>query len=784
MDRVGAVVARGFLPGFTGRRTLGNSSSGGNVLAPAVLGLLALLVAGLATTGLVVEPAQAAPTRSRFAPEALSMTIDTLTPSVIPTSGPIQVTGSITNDSEDTWDNIGLYPLTSFSPLTTSAELSAAARTDPAEPVGNRITDLGPLDIIETLPPGATASYALRVPRKALEISGESGVYWFGVQALGEVGGVREEAAVADGRARTFVPYIKEQTRGAVRAGGVSGTAVANGEVLTSLVLPVRRASSRQPDGRIDEVDAWVESLGPDGRLRRVLEFGAAAGTRPLTWLVDPAVPDAAAHLASGNLPFDLSSNQPSGGTQGNEDPTESPTADASVSPNASEPGRTDDPDTEPVPNAPKPPKPGATETQSSVAATWLEQLTTTLQRSGTGQVLSLPYGDLDVAASAVLAPDLLTAARDRASAAMERLEISARPAIAPPGGSLPPATYPALELGESVLITPRSFVDDAPDRADVDGRILTTAPYAASGPGPNDPDSTMALRQMILSEAALRLLSDDTAKHSLVVQFPPLWDGPQSASDSAAFFAGLDGIDWFQLAPISVGATQPPQTIKAGDLAYPARQVRRELPAETLEASRELIASGKSLQTTLSRNDIVSVSVTDAALTSVSYADRTAPRTARVVAQRNRGWIQRQLGKITITAPPSLTLSGSSGPLPATVSNGLDYPVTVRIIGQTSGSGDSSVTVTGANRLRLAPGERVGVKLQVSATTPGVSNVKLLVTDVDDVPLGGSASLPLRSAEVGSIVWVIIGAGVSLLVAAIGIRLIRRLRGGPVNDS
>lgn len=738
--------------------------------------------------------------RPRFAAEPLSLSIDSLTPSVIPTRGPIRVSGTITNTSSDTWDNVGVYPLTSFEPLTTSAALAEAARTDPADPVGDRITTLGPLDVIDTVAPGATATYSLRIPRSALTISGAAGVYWFGVQALGEVDGVREEAPVADGRARTFLPYVPAPpARKGANAKKVppntSRTRAATGMVRTALVLPLRQDLTMLPDGRVDQVAEWTGQLGDEGRLRRLVDFGAAAGTRALTWLVDPAIPDAAASIAAGNLPYDLSATvSPDGEPDPRPSPSATPSATSSPTPNPSssagepatqspaDPTITADPDgdgDEPDDGVPAP-EPGATPAQSAVALEWLTDLVGTLGEAGSTRLLALPYGDLDVAATAVRAPNLLGSARARSDAAMARLELASRPGIAPPGGSLPPAAYSAIEPAETVLVTHRSFAEAPPERADLDGRILTTAPYVAEGPAPTDPRSPVSIRQMILSEAAVRLLRDTDAEHSYVAQLPTMWEPPASSVSAAAFFSGLDDLDWFQLVPLASAPTQAASTVQPGDLVYPDRQVQRELPADTVSAAGDLVASGVSLQTTLTRNDQIADRVLDVALTSVSYADRNAPRTARVVAERNRGWIADQLGEITITGPPSLTLSSESGPLPATVTNGLSYPVTVRVVGR----GDQAVTVTGPRRVRLAPGERVSVTLEVSAATLGVHNLQLLLTDVDGAPLGGATSLPVRSAQVGQVIWVIIGVGVTLLFAAIVVRLVRRLRSSRVGGA
>ncbi|MGL5825487.1 MAG: DUF6049 family protein [Nocardioides sp.] len=772
MDRVNAVVDRRFLRGSAKRRTRHFAPA---LQAAALVSLISALHAGPALPAAVARAE--GPFAHSLAPpaatEPLSLTIDRLSPAVIPRQGPIRVAGTITNNSTDQWDNIKLYSLTSPGPLTTTEELSAAVASDPAQPVGNRITDLGPAEVIDTLGPGESSSYSMRIPRRIIEISGEPGVYWFGVQALGEVDAVRD--TLADGRARTFLPYVPP-----ARQRADSQTPIGRrtpDAVRATIILPLRQDVTRQPDGRIDQVTGWTDTMSAGGRLHRLVGFGTAAPANPggragVTWLIDPAVADASAAIAAGNLPFDFTAGsavrpeKPGGST------TPTPDGEASEQPDFSA-GASPTPTTEPDPNAPPPPEPGASDEQTAVAATWLDSLTEALGEAGKEGVLSLPYGDLDVAAAAVSDPELISNARDRGKAALDRLGIAAEPAIAPPGGGLPPEAYPELGLGETILVTARNFARSAPERASVDGRILTNTTYAASGPGPNDPRSAVALRQMILSKAALRLLQDEPAARSLVVQFPQSWEPPASPGEAAEFFAGFDDLDWFELVPLQDVTTTTPSLIKPGDLTYRPAQRRRELPLGTIGAAQAMAAAGQTLGVTLTRNDLVSDQVLDAALTATSYSDRWSRRSARTSADRSRQWIERQLAKVTISTPPSLTLSGGNGLLPATVSNGLDYPVTVRITSQ----GTEPVRVTGVRRMRLAPNERVAVKLPITVRTLGVNTVRLVVTDVNDVPLGGSATLPVRSADVGQVGWLIIGAGVGLLIVALGLRLLRRVR-------
>jgi hypothetical protein len=78
---------------------------------------------------------------------------------------------------------------------------------------------------------------------------------------------------------------------------------------------------------------------------------------------------------------------------------------------------------------------------------------------------------------------------------------------------------------------------------------------------------------------------------------------------------------------------------------------------------------------------------------------------------------------------------------------------------------------------IELAPGGRQTVFLAARATAPGVQYVRVQVTDVDGTPLGAAQRVAIRSAEVGEVIWLILGTGVGLLFLAIAIRLVRRVR-------
>ena len=70
--------------------------------------------------------------------------------------------------------------------------------------------------------------------------------------------------------------------------------------VPTALVVPVRHLIRHAADGSVEDVEGWAQTLDEGGLLRAQVDFGASAGSQPVTWLVDPAVIDTVTALAAG----------------------------------------------------------------------------------------------------------------------------------------------------------------------------------------------------------------------------------------------------------------------------------------------------------------------------------------------------------------------------------------------------------------------------------------------------------------------------------------------------
>ncbi len=739
----------------------------------------------------------------------LVIRLDDVAPGTLPRRGRVVVTGSVTNDDEVPWTRVNVYSFLGADPIDDAAELEEASLTAEDLPVGDRITDPGSYATIESLEPGGTASFRVRVPSRLLlerlaPTGGEPqpGVYWFGVHALGESPDGRDE--FTDGRARTFLPVLPADA--------------ADAPVPLSLVVPLRTPVAHAPDGSLADPAAWAERLGVGGELRDRVDFGAASGAEPVSWLIDPSVVAAATRLAAANPPRDLGPTPTDGSTDGTPDPSADPSADPSEdtsgtpsgsSGSGSSPGPVapEDASTAPAPSdatdPAEPADPGsvppdtgdpATSEAAERALSWLALLESEV---GGDQVLALPYGDLDVAGALAAAPDLYADARRRSSTTIRPLAgasgSAAVPVVAPPGGHLTPEVLRGLDQQDAGAL--RLGSDDlvpgvAPSLAVVDGRpvVLASTGAESGGPGPTPRTSSLALRQRILAEAALRLVDpaaapvpgvgpdpgagpaadQGPAPTPLVVVMPQDWQ----AEDGAAFFAGLAdaGVD---LVPLTAAADQDGVRVDAADLADTGSAGPEPLGEEVFAAVRALRRAGETLQNLLAVNSQVAAAVDDEALVLASYQDREDPAGSIASARASQLWIGERLGAVRIEAPEGVTLSGASGSFSATVVNGLDEPVSVGLVPVVDG-GIRVVTPPG---LELPPGGRTTVVVEAQDAEPGIHDVTLRLVDTDGRALPAAAALPIRSAQVSNVIWLILATGVGLLVVAIVLRAVRRVR-------
>ena len=735
------------------------------IAACVATGLLAAAVAHLA------GPAAAAADDST----PLEVSIDSMSPAAIPATGDITVTGQITNQSDDTWTELNVYLLTSPGPFSTSEALLEAQQTDPASEIGDRLTAEELYDSVGDLAPGSSVSYTLSVARKDLDVTGEPGVYWLGVHVLG----ASEEGRIegADGRARTFAPLMDRD--------GPRAT--------MSMVMPLKAGVRREPDGRLRNVRTWEELLSPEGRLGRLMQLSGTSVDFPLTWVLDPAVIDAASSVGAGNPPISIAPND-EGGEPDSGVPDESPGSSPST-------GTTDDPSEDSSDDTDGDSADSADSAESAdgdtpapseeaeQAAAWLD---TFRRQSEQDTVLTVPYGDLD--AASVLRNDfvdLYAQATELSSLATGSLGITSSPIVAPATGFLPKEVLPKLDPETPVLLS-EAALPDAPGSVVETERaqriVLDNSSVEQGGPTPTPPYRALALRQRILSEAALHALSSDNDQ-PLVVSTPQLWD-PGSDWRLAEFFSGFDA-PWLRtvnLPTASIAGSSPVPSADEYDveLRYPRAEARAELSIANLLATEELDQTGEIFANLLTRNDSVDEALSKSAMLASTYRSRDHQNASVVMARGTTARVRSLMERVRVEAPSFVTMSSEEGPFAITVVNDLDQPVTVGVSAET---GTAELVIPSPDPVSLGPGQRASVRLQATSKDIGLHSVSLVPTNSNGQPLGNATTFNVRSSQIGLVIWAIMGLGAAVLFLASGVRIVRRIRSrqsthGPVPQS
>ena len=527
------------------------------------------------------------------------------------------------------------------------------------------------------------------------------------------------------------------------------------------MILSVRGRVWYAEDGTIGGIERWTRRLEEGGSLDAALDMADSAGDAPYSWLVDPAVLVALRRLSFGNPTRSIAPDETVPGQEPT--PTETPTEDDGTEP-APEPEETLTP-----PSTGEDPE--LTEDEAllaTAAAAWLDRFKDLV---GAQPVLTLPFGDLDVSAAVRNDPIRYDQAVARSAEVMAALELPTQPAVAPDDDVMSPeaiaatSTDTVILLGDNAFLlpptTPNSVVRLLGHKV-----VVTSTGAEAGGPGPTAATDPLALRQRLLSEAALRLAADDTAP--LVVTLPTVWRG----EDAASFFSELDR-PWLDLVPVAEVAERGAVGVKASGLAYTETDREAELGALAFTAAERATDASTLLERVLTLETTIEQQVRDEVMVTLSEQHRARPRLALRAAGRVERALEDDLAKITVEAPTAVTLSSDAGPFPTTVVNGLDQPVTVQVRATT----DGELTVTGDGERELGPQARSVIRYEATAERAGVHSVRLVVTSVDGEPLGSSDVLPVRAARVSALIWIVMALGALVLFGMIGYRLPGQIR-------
>ncbi|MCW2881821.1 MAG: hypothetical protein JWQ95_5921 [Sphaerisporangium sp.] len=519
---------------------------------------------------------------------------------------------------------------------------------------------------------------------------------------------------------RTFLPYApKNQT--------VSRTKIA-------WALPIIDQPHRGDDATFVD-DGLRQTVADDGRLGKILKI-AETPSKGVTWFVDPSVLDDANAMAKD---YTLRA-----GTTTTRKP-----ADQAV-------------------------------------AQWLQKLRTALAKV---PVSATPYADPDVTAVSHHGLDTATgiALQRGATVATDLLGKDVSTTVNwPMGGVIDHDALDALSMGDvrTVVLSstalpanpPLAYTPDAAASVEtVNGtvdvllvdpvlsQLLTTTGAAAPG-------ATTLVSQRFLAETAMMSAERPLEQRALVAAPPRRWN-PDPALVTTLLKAAASA-PW--LKPVSLSSIKPSKTaVPRTDLVYTDKDQQAELGRSYLSGVKKLRNRAELTATVTSDHR----RVFDTALlrlTSTAWRGRTG--SAAPLLKQIDSAVTARTDAISVSTGEQRLLAGKNGVVPVSIRNDLqDQDVTV---GVKITSGDRKLLTIGTyeSPVTISPGKTKPLDIPMIVTGEGgQTTVKVQLTSASGVRYGLPVEVTVRTTGYTAIALVIVGAALTVMLAAVMLRVLRR---------
>ncbi|MEV7397954.1 DUF6049 family protein [Aeromicrobium sp. NPDC092404] len=573
---------------------------------------------------------------------------------------------------------------------------------------GARVIDPGTFDDLGDLAPKQTLRFTVRVPAAQLRISGAEGVYPVGVQILGTDTG-GQRSTDAIARATTFLPLVS------------SGHPRVPSAVVWPFLMPDRRGY----DGDYADPKGLLTAVSPGGRLRNLLDLAVDTGGNASTALIDPALLVGVDDLARDRrLPDGVE----------------------------------------------------LTEQQRAEARRFLGDLLAFARLRGCW-ILGFDRPDvLGLSQSGGLEGPLRAAVNRATDSTLTTFQLFGRRTSWPTKRGVTARLLRDLRgSGDSPVVVASEALPDWDRRQGSVVRyatpsgpmpLLVTDELDAGVPGQ---DSVVTLRQRILSEAALATLQreiDPKSRADAITMVDPRWNpGPRWSVGrlSQAFETPFTS-------PTSLESVLTRPLARYGGKVAAAKD--RPLSRAQLDAAAGIVAKGNALSSVIPQSDAVDDALAQDVASVLGVRWRRDPAAGTAIAEKLAREAGAELRRITIKAPPSVTLSSSKGGFPITIRNGTDEAIRV---GVSLDSSNPALRIPDVEPVDIGAGERRTVTVDVDLGRQNTTSVTARLRSTDGKAIGLPDEFNVRSSKIGVVLWVAMGLAALLVLAALVRRFSRR---------
>jgi hypothetical protein len=682
--------------------------------APLLAGLLQLPAAG---------PAQAASS------DAVSVSLDSLSPNAPSDGDTLTVSGTVTNNGKQavTGAHVGLR----VGPLlnTRSAIDAIASHPDDLQTgIGSEVGGKYEAKFAK-LSPGVAEHFSISVPVDKLDL-GEDGVYQFGVSLSGQTSARPWERVL--GIQRTFLPWQPSEAD--------TRTKTTFLWPLLSTVHMTAKTGAGEQQAPVFLNDDLAKELAPGGRLAQMVELGKDLD---ITWVIDPDLLASVDAMAVGNyrLPGDGDTTTP-----------------------------------------------GSREHQA-IAKQWLANL----QKAVTGkEVVALPFGDPDLASLAHNGTRVtgslshLKDATDVAAITVKTvLHVTPSTDFAwPVEGAVDPSIMKvATSAGADRVITRSDSLQETAELSYTpsaarpvgggttavvsDARLST----AFEGDLTKAGSATLAVQQFLAQSLEVNAQTDE--QRSIVVA-PQRMPTASQAQAMAAALKVLQTGTWTQSQNLTAAAKAKPDpratTRVPSTSVYPSSLRRQELPRSAFEQIARTQDKLDNFQVILSKQSRVVTPFGRAINREMSTSWRGRSGAASSYRGGVEAWLDDLADQVKLIDKSETKLSGRSATIPVTVQNNLVQPVDHLVLRLTS-TMPTRLKIGGKayfeQRVEVSGGHSQSVKFTTSANANGRVTVIAQLYTEDGQEYGSPVSFDVKVTEVTPTVMLVIGGGVLLLVLA-----------------
>ncbi|WP_157253963.1 DUF6049 family protein [Nonomuraea typhae] len=675
--------------------------------------LLAVLSAALLAPVVATTPGTAAATQAK---QELALSVKSITPE-LPT-GPadqIKLSGTIRNGTGAALSNIQVR--LRYGPglrLTDRASMKAFAEDQAAQlPQVSTRTSFMNFTAINT---GAAVEWEITATPIQLGMNA-FGVYPITIEVVNTLASWQPLA-----KTHTFITYAPP-------------TAPKLPRNRLAVALPIVDAPHRSDDATFVD-DKLPAALQPGGRLANLAELAKAA-PKNITWFVEPGLLDDVRAMSQG---YTLKN-----GTKKPADPA---------------------------------------------AAPWLESLRSSLAAT---LVVAIPYGDPDVTAVAHQGLDgvIQQAVASAGTAAARNIKRNVTTGVAwPVAGKLDDDALDLLAVNKigTVLLNPANLPPQTPSTTTLDA--ATTLDTVAGPVTALLPDeelsrtleldnaagrSAVINRQRFIAETAMIAGEPGQVRPRNLVVAPSRRWNPDPAFVSSLLKTAAE-LPWLTPQPLDAIKPAKVQAPRAG-LVYTDQDRKEELSGKYLGPIKEVVAEAALATQITTDKRPAGFEAAVLRLTSAGWRNNT--RNGRAAVKQVDGKVDDRLDLVTISGSgldQTRTLAGVDGQVPISVRNRLSSSVTLMVdvtsndtrLLEIDKKYDKKLMTIGKNEILTVP-------VPMLVRTTGDASITVQLETADGVPYGDPVKLTLRTTGYTGIALVIVGGALSVMLAAVVTRILRR---------